>query len=412
MIDSDVDLASAAAVSDPHAAFAELRRRGPVVWLPAQRAWFLSSYAAVSAGFTDPQLSSDRLTPIERRLDATRRQALDQTLELLRGWMVFHDEPDHARLRDPLKRAFTPRRVEGLRPRVVALVDELLDDLDVDGPVDLVRHFAFPLPAIVIAELLGVPSQDRERFKTWSDKLGGIVFGASGGARADDVVASGSAEFSDYFGWLIRRYTDDPADNLVSALVAASRSSAAGASSPIPASELVGACTLLLFAGHETTTNLIANSILSLLLAPEQLAVLRARPDTIAAAVEELHRFDGSTKVMVRIVAEDHERHGQLLRAGQTVLLGVASANRDPLAFGPDADQLRLDRPDAHRHLGFGFGAHFCLGAALARLEAQEALAALVVRYPALSLAADLDELSWHPTLITRALESLPVSVR
>lgn len=409
MITAEVDLSAPDAIDEPFGPFAALRAQGPVVWLPAHRAWFFSTYEAVGEGFRDPRLSSDRLSPIEDRLDEHRRRVLDQTLELLRGWMVFHDEPDHARLRDPLKRAFTPRRVEGLRPRIAAVIDELLAGLDRGAAVDLIADFAFPLPAIVIAELLGVPPDDRERFKTWSDKLAGIVFGASGDARAAEVVASGSAEFADYFTWLIRRYTDAPADNLVSALIAVSREERDGSPGLDPW-ELVGACTLLLFAGHETTTNLIGNSIHSLLHHPDQLARLRSRPDTITSAVEELHRYNGSTKVMVRIVGEDHERSGQELRSGQTVLLGVASANRDEAFFGSDAATLRLDRPEAHRHLGFGFGAHFCLGANVARTEAQQAVAELVRRFPDISLTGEPD-VAWHPTLITRGVKHLYVNL-
>ena len=408
VITAEVDLSSPHAVADPYPAFAHLRQLGPVVWLPAQRAWFFSTYDAVSEGFRDPRLSSDRLSPMESRLDEHRRQILDQTLDLLRGWMVFHDEPDHARLRDPLKRAFTPRRVEGLAPLIAAVIDGLLTGagLERGRAVDLIADFAFPLPAIVIAELLGVPVEDRERFKTWSDKLAGIVFGASGEARAAEVVASGSAEFADYFAWLIRRYTDDPADNLVSALIAVSRGGCDGRG--LTASELVGTCTLLLFAGHETTTNLIGNSLHSLLHNPDQLRALRARPEMITSAVEELHRYDGSTKLMVRIVGEDHERSGQHLLAGQTVLLGIASANRDEAFFGPDAGALRVDRPDASRHLGFGFGAHFCLGANLARSEAQQAIRALIMRFPEIALAEEA-EMAWHPTLVSRGLEHLDV---
>jgi cytochrome P450 len=408
VIASDVDLSSPAAVADPYPSFDLLRSTGPVVWLPAHRAWFFSTHDVVSDGFHDPRLSSDRLTPLESRVDDQRRQVLAQTFELLRGWMVFHDEPDHARLREPLKRAFTPRRVEGLRHRVAALVDELLTGIDTGAPVDLVERFAFPLPAIVIAELLGVPPADRDRFKTWSDKLAGIVFGASGDARAAEVVASGSTEFADYFGWLVRRYTDHPADNLVSALIAASRPGD-GDRPGLSPTELVGACTLLLFGGHETTTNLIGNSVLALLRHPDQLAALRSRPEAVATAVEELNRYDGSTKVMVRIVAEDHHRAGHALQAGQTVLLGVASANRDPAAFGPDADAVRLDRAEAHRHLGFGFGSHYCLGAHLARLEVHLALSGVVRRFPRLALSED-GPLSWQPTLISRGLERLPVT--
>jgi cytochrome P450 len=403
-----VDLAAPAVLRDPFPTYRALRELGPVVWLPEHRAWFVSTYDEVNAAFRDTTtLTSDRLTPIWGRLDPGRRALLDQTFELLRGWMVFHDPPDHDRLREPLRRAFTPKRVADLRPHVEALVDELLDDLEEAGDgADLKNHLAFPLPAIVIAELLGVPPADRDEFRTWSNQLAVVVFGATSQLDLAELAAAGSARFADYFDWLIRRYTDEPEDNLVSALIAVTRDDGA---TGLTASELVGTCTLLLFGGHETTTGLISLSTHSLLTHPDQHRWLQEHPGAVSEAAEELHRFDGTSKVAVRVVAEPHERGGQQLEPGQPVFLGAGGANRDPAAF-PDPDRLWLGRPDAHRHLGFGYGIHFCLGAPLARLETSIALGRLVQRFPRLRLAVDPTELTWGGTLLGRGLGSLPVA--
>jgi len=403
---STADLLSDEAIAAPYEVFARLRNAGPLVWLPAHRAWFFSTYEAVSEGFHDRRLSSDQLTPLEARVDDDRRLTLAQTFELLRGWMVFHDPPEHQRLRDPLKRAFTPRRVAALRPRIEEIVTELLDEMEQKESSDLITDFAFPLPAIVIAELLGVPPEDREASKLWSDQLAAIVFGASNQADQAERAAAGSAQFADYFGWLINKYEREPADNLVSDLIAVTRVDPAG--SGLSPTELVGACTLLLFGGHETTTNLIGNSAYSLLTNPPEHAWLAEHPDQVPEVLEELHRYDGSTKLMVRVVGESHERHGVSLEKGETVFLGVASANRDPAMFD-QPDRLWLERPDAQRHLGFGYGIHFCLGASLARVEAQLALEGLVRRFPKMELGSG--ELGWSEVLLGRGLESLPVDL-
>jgi cytochrome P450 len=402
------DLLSDAAVHDPHAVYRTLREHAPVTWLPEHRAWFVATYDEVQAAFRDPRLSSDRLTPLEARLDPAAQQLLGPTFDLLRGWMVFHDPPQHERLRGPVRRAFTPRSVERLRPHVeevvAACLDDLASQLDATGTADLVEHLAFPLPAIVIAELLGVPPSDRDEFKTWSDQLAAIVFGASNRPQQAATAAAGSARFAEYFTELVAHYERHPADNLISALIAARDE----ADPPLGAVELVGALTLLLFGGHETTTNLIANSVVSLLTHPDQLRWLRHHLDRIAPACEELHRFDGSSKVMVRVVAEGHERAGMVMEAGQTVFLGLASANRDPAAF-ERPDELWLARPDAHRHLGFGAGLHFCLGAPLARLETTIALGRLVERFDDLALAVDPAELRYGATILGRGLGQVPL---
>ena len=403
---SDIDLLSPAAIEDPHHAYRELRAVGEVVWLPHHRAWFIGHYDAVHDAFRDTRLSSDRLSPMESRLSDDNRATLSATIELLRGWMVFHDPPDHTRLREPLRRAFTPGRLADLRPRIVAIVDELLDELAASAAPDLIADFAFPLPAIVIAELLGVPPEDREDFKHWSDQLAALVFGSSDRGSKAATAAAGSERFAGYFATLIERYRREPADNLVSALIAVTEDDPDGAG--LSPSELVGACTLLLFGGHETTTNLIANSMRTLMAHPSAMTALATESSAHPLAFEELHRFDGSTKLMVRVVSEDHERGGCTLRTGDTVLLGVMSANRDPAVFA-NPDVVDIDRVNARSHVGFGYGIHFCLGAALARLEAEIALEALVRRFPQMS--HDPAAVRYSDALIGRGIAALPVTL-
>ena len=401
------DLLSPEAVHDPHAVARALREHAPVVWLPEHRAWFIGTYADVLAGFHHAHLSSDRLTPLETRMRDADRAALGDTFELLRGWMVFHDPPHHERLKAPVRRAFTPRAVEALRPFVERVVDDCIDQtlsrLRDGDVVDLVREVAFPLPAIVIAELLGVPASDRDDFKTWSSELAAIVFGAASRAEQTERAARGTAHFVDYFTDLIVHYEQHPADNLICALLAARHE----ADPPMSATELVGACTLLLFGGHETTTSLLGNSMASLLTHPDERAWLEANPGTLVGAAEELHRFDGSSKIMVRIAAATLELGGVTIDRGATVFLGLASANRDPAAF-ERPDDLWLARPDAHRHLGYGHGLHFCLGAPLARLETQVALAAFTARLAGVELAVPADELAWGTAIVGRGLQRLP----
>jgi hypothetical protein len=405
------DLLSTQAVDDPHAVYRALRQNGPITWLPDHHAWFIASYDGVHDGFHDTRLSSDRITPLESRLPPDKQALLGDTFELLRGWMVFHDPPHHERLRGPARRAFTPKVVEGLRAYAGGVVDECIDRMieraRCGEPVDLVAELAFPLPAIIIAELLGVPPADRDAFKTWSDQLSAIVFGASTNPQQAERAAAGSKEFAAYFGELIAHYERTPADNLISALIAARHD----ANPPLSATELVGACTLLLFAGHETTTGLIGNSAVTLATHPDDQSWLRDRPSETATAVEELHRFDGSQKLMVRIVDVEHERLGVRLHPGQTVFLGTASANRDAAMF-EDPDELRLQRANAFRHLGFGYGLHFCLGAPLARLETQVAIGTLVRRCRDLRLAIPVEDVTYGASILGRAPTTLPVTWR
>lgn len=397
------DLRSPEAQAEPHAFLRRLREHDPVHWSAPNRAWVITSHAEVSAAFLDRELSSDRLTPLEARMSDEGRERMKETFDLLRGWMVFRDPPVHTRLRDTVRQAFTPRAMAALAPRIQAVIDDLLDGLDGRDEIELIESFAFPLPAIVIAEQLGVPVEDREQFKTWSTKLGGLVFGAVEVPDRRELASEGAAEFTEYFTRLIRQYEAAPGDNLISALIAAR-----DRGDSIPDELMVGACTLLLFGGHETTTGLIANGMTRLLEHPDQVAMLRADPGLLEPAIEECLRYEGPAHTMVRLVQHEHERGGHTLRPGDRVYLSMAAANRDPDVF-EEPDRFDITR-QPNPHLGFGHGLHFCLGAPLARLETRLAFSALLKRYPNLRLATD--DLTWGSTIIGRRVATVPLRLR
>jgi cytochrome P450 len=289
-----------------------------------------------------------------------------------------------------------------MRDDVQQVVDELLDDLDGQGELDLIEAFAFPLPAIVIAKMLGVPPEDRHLFKSWSDDLIALLFGAVDVPDRHDRALVGMLELTSYLHGLIEKARTEPGDDLITALVRAEEGDDA-----LTLDEVVATCVLLLFGGHETTTNLIGNGMLALLRNPDQMAALQGDLSLAADAVEETLRYDGPAKVSVRTVHDDLEVHGHQLRAGDRLFLVPAAANRDPRQY-PDPDRFDIRREDKV-HIGFGIGIHFCLGASLARLEGELALRALVERFPAARLATE--DLAWHPTLLSRGVTSLPLLV-
>jgi cytochrome P450 len=397
---SAIDLTASPNDVSPHALFHELRAHAPLHWSATHRAWLAVSHQAVNEGFRDPWLSSERIGSFERAA-AARPPGFAKVVDLLRGWMVFRDPPTHDRLRDPVRRVFTPMRLERLAPVIEVTVDELLDGVAGAGGGDLRPLLTAPLPALVIADLLGVPRADRELFQGWSDRLAQVVFSAEGAASVDSDAAITAAEhFTTYFGALIEQRRRRPGDDVISALVAAS--DAGGPS----AQELVGACTLLLFAGHETTSGLLANGTSVLLEHEHARARLADDPLLWPSAVEELMRFEGPAKLMARKATEDRSWCGVDIAERDTVYLVILAANRDPSVFA-DPDTFDVTR-DPNPHLGFGWGLHHCLGAALARLEARIALRRLFERFPKLSLS---DPVRWGGGVIGRAVWSVPVSV-
>ena len=372
---SDVDLGSRASVQDPAGYFRAARERaGDVQWSDAQRAWALLSHAEVEAGFRDVEnLSADR-TGVFARAAARHSPAFARVTELLSGWMNFRDDPAHQRLREPVRAAFTPRAVAGLEGAVREVVEQTIASFAGDT-VELHEAFSRPIPAVVIALLLGAEPADRARFQHWSDELAAMVFSLDPGRVDEAPLVAATDRFVTYFSALIERERAAPSGNLLSAMV----HSDAGTLGTL---ELVGACTLLLFGGHETTTNLLDNALALLIERPELADALRADPSLWPTAIDELMRVVGPARTMARKVVRAHERGGEKLAPGDTVFLSIAAANHDERVFAnpSEVDLARAPNPQ----LGFGWGPHFCLGANLARLEARVALSTLLERYPAI----------------------------
>lgn len=399
---SDLDLLDPSAVADPHGYLGVRRDHGPVQWSDRHRAWVVLGHPELDAVFRDRRLSTERMAQFRSRLTGSRAEALAKAVDLLDGWMLFHEPPEHTRLRAPLARSFTPKAVQRLDDRVTALVDALLDDMAAAGSSgDLVQQFAHPLPAAVIAELFGVPLDERDWLAGWSQRFGAVVFGAVNRPDYDDAARLAGEEFEQRMQPLFDRVRAEPHDDTLLSLLLARE----GTDDGLTTAELLGACSLLLFAGHDTTASLLGSATVALCHDPDARARLaELEGAALDTAVEELLRFEAPAKAMMRTVAETHERHGHEFREGQTVFLGILAANRDPRVF-PDADRLVLHR-SPNPHLTFGHGHHFCLGAALARLEVRVALPRLLRRFPSLQLAAPP---VWKANISDRSASSIPV---
>jgi len=316
--------------------------------------------------------------------------------------MLDRDPPDHTRLRSLVSKAFTPRVVEGLRPRIQQIVDGLIARAQAAGSMDLIEEFAYPIPVNVICEMMGVPVRDHERFKGWSlDIARGLD---SIWLPPDSEIPRRSAAarhaISDYFRELIAQRRTSPRADLLSALIAAEE-----AGDKLNEEELLATCILILIAGHETTVNLIGNGVLALLRHPAELSRLRATPGLITSGVEELLRYDGPVQRTARVASADATIGGHTIPQGDMLMPFIGAADRDPAHF-PEPDRLNLSRAD-NRHIAFGWGIHFCLGAPLARVEGQIAIDTLVRRLPRLALIGDSVE--YRQSLTLRGLKTLPV---
>jgi cytochrome P450 len=321
---------------------------------------------------------------------------------VLSNSMLFLDPPEHTRLRGIVSKTFTRRAVDALAPRVEQLVDGLLDAVAERGEMDVVDDFAYPLPIAVMGELLDIPDEDIAGFRLWSRDLAGVV-----DIPTDlGVIARGAKAgswFIDYFHELIPKRRSAPGDDLLSALIAAEDEGGR-----LSHDELLATCVQLVFAGHETTQNLISNGMRALLQHRDQFDRLREDPSLIRSALEELLRYDGPAQMSARWTKTDVELEGKTLKPGEPILVFLGAGNRDPEQF-PSPDTVDIARAD-NRHLGFGAGIHFCLGGPLARLEARIAIAELVRRFPDMQLAGD--DPPYRPTLALRGLASLEVSLR
>ncbi|ATE54979.1 cytochrome P450 [Actinosynnema pretiosum] len=376
--------------ADPYPFYAVMRERAPVHRV--RGAWLISRCADVEAALADPRMSSDRdrMTAALGSGSPVVRELSRLTARLGRV-MSNTDAPEHSRLRRLVSRGFTARRVERLRGDVQRVVDGLLDGAG--SELDVVGDLAMPLASAVICELFAVPEADRPRVHGWFAVLRDLLADV---ARSEQVVG----EFHEYLSWLAARRREQPGQDVVSALVAAQAED-----DRLTEEELLSTCYVIITAGDETTTHLIGNGVLALLRHPEQLALLRARPDLVGRAVDECARYDSPTQVITRVLAADLELGGQLLREGDIAYLGLASANRDPRRHA-DPDLFDLAR-SGRGSLAFGHGPHFCLGASLARLEVELAIGSLVRASPGLRLRGD--GLEWHRNPLQRKLIALPV---
>ncbi len=384
---------------DPYPTFAAMRRDDPIYQQPGLDGktpiWFVTRYADVEAMLRDPRFVRDpaRALPPER---LPRPTPLD---DLLIRNMLGVDGADHRRLRDLVSQGFTPKRVADLRPRVEAIAGMLLGPLVARGEADLIDAFAFPLPTIVILEMLGVPADDHGRFRAWANALLEPAMTPEAMVEANRLLT----EFTDYLRTLFAERRARPRDDLVSALIAAEQ-----AGDRLSENELFSTMVLLIVAGHETTVNLIANAVLALSERPDLRDALAADPSALPRAIEEFLRYDGSVeRALNRFAAEDVLWDGHLIRRGDPVIFILSSANRDADRFeaADDLDPSRHPNP----HLAFGKGIHYCLGAPLARLEAEVALRALLTRLPNLRLAVPRESLRYRFLPGFRALEALPV---
>ncbi|MGW4759796.1 cytochrome P450 family protein [Streptomyces chartreusis] len=380
-------------IDHPHDVYRRLRDTAPVhriAGADGNPAWVVTRYQDVREALTDPRLSVDKRHAKEGNYRGlTLPPALDANL-------LNMEAPDHTRIRRLVVRAFTARRVEQLRAPIRETADRLLDALGPHGTTDLIASYAAPLPITVICDLLGVPDRHRRDFRVWTDTLV-----APDPSRPQEAKASVVAMLG-FFGELLADKREEPADDLLSDLIAVRDEG-----DRLSEDELMSLAFLILFAGYENTVQLIGNAVLALLRHPEQLDALRADPKRIAAAVEEFHRFEGPALLAIRrFPTEDMTIGGVRVPAGETVLLSLAAANRDPARF-PDPDRLDLSR-DTSGHLALGHGVHHCLGAPLARAETEIALTALLERFPELALADG--EPRWRRSLRARGLLALPVS--
>jgi pimeloyl-[acyl-carrier protein] synthase len=383
--------------ANPYPFYRRLREEDPVHASPLG-IWVLTRYEDAVMVLRDARFGREGIAELqEARLGAARARPKNSRD------MLFRDPPDHTRLRALVSRAFTPRVVEEMRPHIQEIVDGLLDRVEGSGGMDVIEDLAYPLPVRVICEMLGVPTSDQEVFRQWSAdiarSLDAALFPADSGVGTRGQEASDALK--EYFRSLIAVRRKHPQPDLLSGLIAAEEQG-----DKLSEAELLSTCVLLLIAGHETTVNLIGNGFLALLKNPAELARLANDPALIQTGVEELLRYDGPVQRTSRMTMADVEIGGKKIAKDSVVVAAIGAANRDPAVF-TDPERLDVSRKD-NRHIAFGFGIHFCLGASLARIEGQVAIGTLLRRMPALKLVSDIPE--WRESSVLRGLKTLPIT--
>jgi cytochrome P450 len=394
-------------LANPFPILARMREQDPCHWSPRLKSWVITRYDDVKrACFHADIYSSNRLQPFFAAMPSEESIKIGSLMRFLTQWMVFQDEPNHARLRKLTSKVFNQRSMQAMRPQIEAITQHLLQAMDdhIDKPgaeLDFISAFAGPLPCLVIMAMLGVPKEDLDKVKKLSDDLA-LFIGSSReeGAKYESAEVA-TFEMAAYFRAQIKDRRINPRKDLLSDLILVQ-----DMGERLNTDELIATCILLLFAGHETTTNHLANSLLALMQFPDQLEKLRSNPALAPKAIEELLRYDGPSSAQVRIVTVAHELHGNALNEGDRVFMMLNAANRDPQTFR-DPNRLDIDRKGPP-HLAFGFGIHLCLGFPLARMEGQIAIPAVLKKFKNIELASEPE---WLNSLVFRGMKQLPISV-
>ncbi|WP_219835448.1 cytochrome P450 [Paenibacillus sp. R14(2021)] len=388
---------------DPYPFYAHLQANAPLYELEGRGSWIASRYEDVNRILKDPLFVREYRNAVPQQQELPQPPAEWKPVnDLLDNWMLFRDAPSHTRLRGLVSHAFTPRTMERLKPQIASIAAFLADRMAEQAQPDLIASFAFPFPVIVIAELLGVPSEDRELFKDWSHVFARVLEGVDQTPEFALQAKQAAEEITAYFRGLVAARKASPREDMISELIAAQDQA-----DKLTEQELIATCVLLLVAGHETTVNLIGNSVLLLLRHPDQLARLLETPDLAASAVEEALRFESPVQMTSRFASCDYEIGGRIIPQGYNVSVLLGAANRDAAHF--DRPELFDIGRSANRHLAFASGPHFCLGAPLARLEGAIALTTLLERYPNMKLADE--KLDWRRNILFRGLSTMSVKV-
>jgi cytochrome P450 len=390
-------------LQDPYPTYARLHEEGPLHYLDVGgkwAVWSIFSHAECSSIAKDPRLSAKRAKQMLLPLPLSRQSDFSELARMLGLWLIFMDPPEHTRLRKLLNKGFSPAAVEGLRPQIEAIVEQMLKPLQHGSEVELMREFANPMPVRIILEMLGIPQELRDTFVNWSRAI--AVFRGNPNRTVEEARAAQDAlvELTEFFRKTVAERRGNKGNDLISLLIDIEEEGEV-----LTEEELYAQCIALLFAGHETTRNLIGNGMYTLLRHPQETAGLREKPEMIRSAVEEILRYESPVQFTARVLKEDIEVCGKQIRKGWTVLCMLGAANRDPKQFR-DPDQLDLKRLN-NQHLAFSAGLHFCIGAQLARLEGQIALLNLIQRFPEMKLTGPRPE--WAPTFGFRGLKSLSV---
>jgi cytochrome P450 len=389
---------------DPFPLLRRMRAEDPVHWSPRLKSWVVTRYDDCKAVLLDKEVSSDRLRPYFATLPGEEAARIGQIVRYLTHWMVFRDPPEHTRLRRLTSKVFNLQSMNAMRPAAEELTQWLFERIGKRREIDFVADFAGPLPALVIMAMLGVPKEELAKVKRMSDEMALFIGSSRMSGEKYDVAERATKEMAGFFLELIQDRKENAREDLLSQLVKLD-----DAGDRLSEDELVATCILLLFAGHETTTNHIANGLLSLLRFPDELAELRADDALAPRAIEELLRYDGPSGAQVRIVKVEQEMHGKVLKPGDRVFLMLNAANRDPEVY-EQPDRLHLGR-GGPAHLTFGFGMHICLGFPLARMEGQVALPAVARHWKNIELAVPEARLEWLNSMVFRGMTSLPLRI-